>query len=207
MLDVVDDAWRTETLPLDDIHVRIFNLILSTFQLPKCRNQFFEIAISCRQFLNLTHQVPATELPDSEADNVAIISTFHNHQWSFALLPKLNLNYQVPATELPDPEADNANPGDSLRQQVSNSKKHFCLHLTMQSRHKESLNLKPFFSIKIEYSNTKAILVCTKTDASPSGGKVDGLGSSHNASRTDPAWILEKFKGMIFQHYPTQPGS
>ena len=27
LLDVVDDAWRTETLPLDDIHVRIFGPI------------------------------------------------------------------------------------------------------------------------------------------------------------------------------------
>ena len=28
LLDVVDNQWRTETLPLDDIHVRVFLIII-----------------------------------------------------------------------------------------------------------------------------------------------------------------------------------
>ena len=91
----------------------------------------------------------------------------------------LKLTAQVPATELPDPEADNANPGDSLRQQVSNSNS-FCLHFTNQVAHNAMLgkNLKLSFVLPAP----KPFL--------PPGGKVDRLGSSHNASRTDPAWIL-----------------
>ena len=45
---------------------------------------------------------------------------------------------------------------------------------------------------KIRYSNTKVFnIVCTKTVASPTGGKVDRPGSSHNASWADSAWILK----------------
>ena len=82
LLDVVDDQWRTETLPLDDIHVRTFCLII--IHLPSSPMVYYLIA-----------QVKAPIIVKTKND-------------------------QVPATELPDPEADNANPGDSLRQQVSN---------------------------------------------------------------------------------------
>ena len=110
LLDVVDDAWRTETLPLDDIHVRIS----STFHyhyafLTKCRQPVDDSHV--RAFGLIIMQLPSSPL-------VSFLPIFF--QIITACWQSLELLHQVPATELRDPEADNANPGDSLRQQVPN---------------------------------------------------------------------------------------
>ena len=58
LLDVVDDQWRTETLPLDDIHVRVFMFItirLSSSQIISFWWQFLDQNLE---------QEPATEFPD-----------------------------------------------------------------------------------------------------------------------------------------------
>ena len=68
LLDVVDDQWRTETLPLDDIHVGDLCLIFQHYSPPMVFWSSSE-AIGCKKYLNLIFKVPATELPDPEADN------------------------------------------------------------------------------------------------------------------------------------------
>ena len=89
----------------------------------------------------------------------------------------LNLIFKVPATELPDPEADNANPGDSLRQQVD--KKIYV------ASYKVIKTIDQYYpSTPSAITPLKHILLFT------SGGKVDRLGSSHNASWADSARIL-----------------
>ena len=139
LLDVVDDQWRTETLPLDDIHV---------------------------------------------GDPIVLFSNINHHQWCFGLLAKQLVAKNIwiwssRCRQLSCPIRRRTTPTQATLSDNRLIKKIYV------ASYKVIKTIDQYYpSTPSAITPLKHILLFT------SGGKVDRLGSSHNASWADPARIL-----------------